>query len=147
MKKITLALITIIATMSFAHAGRKVDNKYCDKMVEDVTVELQSQVNRGVRSVSKANLIVTLVNNTCRAAITDGLTKKEYESLFETVKASDCNGIADDVDAAMSNYTADSRRVVSNKIISMCSNAAITGDSVLMLMYNVDQYLKDIGVR
>ncbi len=146
MKKITLTLITILTTMSFAHAGRTVNQKYCDKTVKEVTSELQSQVNRDEMSVTKANQVIALIRQTCEAAITDGLSKKDYESLFDKVKAKDCSGITNDINETMPTYSESDRRYVANKINAMCSSAVLNGESMLVLMYNVNAQLRDYGI-
>ena len=146
MKKIALTLLVTLSTISFAHAGKAVNQKYCDKTVEEVTEELQSQVNANQITLDKANISLALVRQTCEAAITDGLTKKEYESLFDKVKAKDCKGITDDINEAMPTYSASDRKYVANKINSMCSNAVLKGDSMLLLMYQVNEKLKEYGI-
>ena len=147
MKNLTLLLLSIFTTISFAHAAKPVTQKYCDNTVAEVVEELRPQVQSEQIELSKANFFISIVRQSCEASIKDGLSIDQYESLFDTVKTDDCKGITNDIYEAMPNYTEKDQVFVSNKINSMCSEAVLDQKMLLILMYEVDQKLKEYGVR
>lgn len=147
MKKTTLALLFILSTVTSAFAGSIVNQRYCDKTIKEVVEELQVSVDQGVTTTDYANRAIKMVRNICEAAIEDRMTKKDFESLFETMEAKECMGITDEVNELMQEYNEESRRVVADNLNVICTDSVLKKEIVLFYVYKVDVYLKELGLR
>jgi hypothetical protein len=141
-------LCAVIIGIFFTSNGfsQPVNSAYHEKLLADSKTDLQGRVNRGEMTSERANLIIEIIDDTCRAAIRDGLTVPEYEGIFGDLKEEDCEQLAEQIYPLMEGYEADDIEMVIQKVEKMCADRLASSGNRLGLMMEMRTYLKSLGI-
>ena len=124
----------------------KVTESYCQKLLETSKVSIQNQVHLEILTIKEGDVYLKIIESSCQGAIQEGLSIKDYDTLFDPVPESACKSIKNDIHQLMKDYEQGDKDYVSQKLEDMCAEAVKNDDSNLSFMVEVRLFLEDLGV-